>query len=157
MQAGHNIASMVAMYDWMDFRRLGPPPNNGANPTLGFYGADLLPMELMFVKSAGDVLKERTEALEYFLRVEAMTDWYYGALARRLACMHARDVNARTACLAEMMSQPIMESDRVVNLKAVRRMDASTNGFAGYLSRLFPPLSPHATNVPLLTMMMSMD
>jgi hypothetical protein len=78
-----------------------------------------------------------------------MTDWYYGLLARRLACIGARDSTAKNACLAQMMDQPIVERVQAVDLQAVRRMDESTNGFAGYLSRLFPPASLQQSDVPL--------
>ena len=89
LAAGYNIASTIAAYDGIDFRRVGVAPNRRQNPTLEFYGTALLPYELMFVKCAGDQIRARQKyglAAPFFPQVEALTDWYYGAVARSLLC-----------------------------------------------------------------------
>ena len=140
---------MISMYDFVDMRSSGSPLNNGANPTLGFYGADLLPSELMFAKCAGDVLRKRPHASEYYARVEAMTDWHYGALARWVACGTARSPDGRAACARDMAEQPVVDNAAAVNTSVLRRLDGGTHGLAGYLSRLFPSASVAEGAVPV--------
>jgi hypothetical protein len=72
------------MYDGVDFGSLGPRAfHEGDAPTSTWYGHDLLPTELMFVKVAGDTLHtkylEPRARSEFYPVVESMTDWAYGA------------------------------------------------------------------------------
>ncbi len=58
LRGGYNIGCFISLYDGVDFRSQILPVNDDprwVNPAMGFYGRDLQPMEIMFVKLAGNV------------------------------------------------------------------------------------------------------
>jgi hypothetical protein len=79
LKAGHNVASMSAVFDGANFCVPGPPANNKVNPILGFYDSTQLAMDGIFVATSGYILATRRLDGDYFPRINAMTDWYFGA------------------------------------------------------------------------------
>ncbi len=111
LNAQQNVASFAALYDGIDFRVTGAPINNAVNPTRSFYEKDLWPMEVMFVKCAGDLKTTRPNAWDFYAHIEWLTDWAYTQRIHRLSCdaAFANDEVEQRACLAKLAALPVVD------------------------------------------------